>query len=117
MKHTSAKGYVIVFALLLGMAFLNMFLSLLDLGSYKTFCIVSVACVQAFLLATYFMHLRESPRLTWVFVFSSFFFLVVLIVFVVCDNVGRNTQQRPRAWEIPAAVTMPATPAAPHAAK
>ena len=115
MKETSVKSYVIVFAVLLGMAFLNMFLSLLDLGGYKTFTLVSVACVQAFLLATYFMHLRESPKLTWVFVFSSFFFLLVLIVFVVCDNIGRNAQQRPRPWEAAASVTLPAVPA--HAAK
>ena len=113
MKETSVKSYVIVFVVLLGMAILNMVLSVMDLGGYKTFTLVSVACVQAFLLAAYFMHLRESPRLTWVFVFSSFFFLLVLIVFVVCDNIGRNTQQRPKTWENPALVTLPA-PAQTH---
>ena len=112
MKTTSPKGYLIVFAILLGLAFLNIFIATADVGGWNGVLIMIVASIQAFMLAAIFMHLRESPKLIWIVVGSGFFFVATLAVFVLADNAGRASQQQPRSWELPATVTLPAAPAA-----
>jgi caa(3)-type oxidase subunit IV len=115
MKETHVKGYVITFAVLLGLAFVNIFVAEAAVGGFNTAIILGIACVQAFVLAAFFMHLRESPRFLWVVVFSGFFFVGVLALYVVTDSYGRATQLRPpQSWELPKNVAIPATTA--HAA-
>ena len=115
MKNTSPKGYALIFAILLGMAALNVFLSQINLDGWNATLILTVAFTQAFILAAYFMHLRESPRFTWVIVFSGFFFVAVLGTYVAADSYGRSKQQLPTTWELPQTVNLPAAPA--HAGK
>ena len=40
----------------------------------------------AMLVILYFMHVRWSSRLTWVFASSGFLFLVILLVFTLSDQ-------------------------------
>lgn len=116
MSETKTTGYFITFAILLGLAVVNYLVAKAGLGGTGTAIILSIACVQAFILAAVFMHLRESPRFLWVVVMSGFIFVGVLALYVVCDNKGRETMVRPpMTWELPEKVTMPADPAA-HAA-
>lgn len=112
MKTTSAKGYIIIFACLIGMAILNIVLSEIDLDGWNTTVALTIACTQAFLLGAFFMHLREAPRFMWVVVFSGIFFVGTLAVYVVADNYGRSKQVIPQTWELPEAVRMPAVPVA-----
>lgn len=116
MKETHVKGYAITFAVLLGLAFVNMFVAEAGINGLNTAIIMTIACVQAFILLAFFMHLREAARFLWIVVFSGFFFVAVLAVYVVADSYGRETQVRPpQSWENPKSVTMPAAPV--HAAK
>lgn len=104
MKETKLTGYFLTFALLLGMAFLNIFISQQNLGGMNTAVIFGIASVQAFILAAFFMHLRESPKFMWIIVISGFFFVGVLAVYVVADNHGRTTQPKIEPWELRATV-------------
>lgn len=111
MKETNTKSYVVIFAILIALLGLNFTLSQRDLGCWGPVVTVGISCVQAFLLAAYFMHLRESPKLNVVFALSGFFFLAILVAFVVTDNAGRarQLQQSPiSSWEQPDRVTLPA---------
>jgi caa(3)-type oxidase subunit IV len=113
MSETKTTGYFITFAVLLGLAFINYLVAKAGMGTTGTAIILSIASVQAFILAAIFMHLRESPRFIWVVVASGFVFVGVLAFYVVADNHGRATMVRPpQAWELPEKVTMPATPKA-----
>lgn len=111
MKETNAKSYVVIFAILIALLGLNFALSQRDLGCWGPVVTVGISCVQAFLLGAYFMHLRESPKLNWVFALSGVFFLAILVAFVVTDNAGRASQQIKSpvsSWELPENVTLPA---------
>lgn len=108
MKETSIKGYCINFAILLGLAVVNIFLANVDLHGWNTGITITIASVQAFILAAFFMHLRESTRFTWVIVFSGFFFVAVLAIYVVCDNLGRASQTQIMTWEQHDKITLPA---------
>jgi cytochrome c oxidase subunit IV len=111
MKETHLKGYFLTFAILLGLAFVNVFVSTANVGGFNTAIILTVASVQALVLMAFFMHLRESPKFIWVVVASGFVFVGVLALYVVADNHGRATMVRPpQAWELPEKVTMPALP-------
>ena len=110
MNETHFKGYFITFAILLGLAALNVFVSTADIGGFNTAIILTVASVQALILMAFFMHLRESPKFIWVVVASGFVFVGVLAFYVVADNHGRATMVRPpQTWELPEKVTLPAT--------
>ncbi len=113
MKTTGAKSYVIVFVFLIGLAVLNIVLAEENLRGWNTTVTLGIACAQAFLLGAFFMHLRDSPRFTWIIVFAGFFFVAILAVFLIADNYGRSSQPIPRAWETPG----PTGPAAEPAAK
>lgn len=109
MSETKSTGYFITFAILLGLAFVNYLVAKAGMGGTGTAIILSIASVQAFILAAIFMHLREAPKFIWVVVVSGFVFVGVLALYVVCDSIGRDTMVRPpRGWELPEKVTLPA---------
>ena len=72
----SIKGYLIVFfALLVGTLF-TVWASYIDLGHHWNIVLALViACVKAFLVAGYFMHLVTEKKLIYtVLAFTAFFF-------------------------------------------
>ena len=111
MKETNVKSYVVIFAILLALVGVNFALSQRDLGCWSTVITVGIPVVQALLLSAYFMHLRETPKLNWVFALSGVFFLLILVAFIVTDNAGRTRQlaNSPiQSWEQAERVTLPA---------
>jgi cytochrome c oxidase subunit 4 len=76
----SIKGYAVVFASLLALTLLTTGMAFIDLGGrLNTVVALTIAVVKALLVILYFMHVRYSDRLTWVFVAAGFFFLLILI--------------------------------------
>ena len=51
----------------------------LDLGRWNAIVALSIAVLKATLVVLYFMHVRYSSRLTWIFVGAGFFWLGILI--------------------------------------
>lgn len=51
---------------------------------------LSIAFVKGLLVVLYFIHLRDSPRLTWLVVAGTFVGLVILIVGFVEDYWSRS---------------------------
>ena len=79
-----------IFGLLLVLTAVTVGIAQVDLGDANTAVAVAVATVKALLVVLYFMHLRESPYLTWVFVGSSIIMLVVLFVLTFQDYGTRS---------------------------
>jgi len=75
------RVYYTVFGALLLLTGVTVGVSLVDLGPLST--------VVA-LVILYFMHVRYSPRLTWVFAAGGFFWLTILIVLTMGDVVSRG---------------------------
>ena len=85
----SVRGYMVIyFALLAGTA-LTVWASYIDLGHHWNIVLALViACVKAFLVAGYFMHLISEKKMIFsVLSFTAFFFagLMVLTLFSLHD--------------------------------
>lgn len=73
------KLYYGVFATLLALTGLTVAISFVDLGAFNTVAALSIAVIKGLLVLLYFMHLRWSSRLTWIFFAAGLFWLFLLI--------------------------------------
>ena len=94
MKSTppiSVKSYVWVFVALLLLTALTTAVAFVDLGgSLNVVAALAIAGGKAILVALYFMHLRHSSRLSWIFAGAGFFWLFILIVLTMSDALTRS---------------------------
>ena len=79
------KTYYTIFALLLGGTALTVWVSYLDLGPLNTVVAITIAVIKALLVVLYFMHVKYSSRLTWVFAAAGFLWLVLMIGLTMAD--------------------------------
>ncbi len=84
------KVYLAIFFSLMIFTALTVWVAFIDLGLLNTFVALTIACIKATLVVLYFMHVRYSSRLTWVFAASGFIWLVFLLVFLLGDSVSRG---------------------------
>jgi cytochrome c oxidase subunit 4 len=76
----SRKTYALVFLTLLVLTALTTAIAFVDLGGgWNNVVALTIAVGKALLVILYFMHVRYSDRLTWVFVGAGFFWLLILI--------------------------------------
>ena len=52
-----------------------------------------IAAAKAVLIILYFMHVRYSNRLTWVFSSAAFLWLTIMLVFCLADYFSRDWLQ------------------------
>src|SRR3981081_2324170 len=81
--------YVLVFlALMVGTA-VTVAASYVDLGIWNTPVAMLIAVTKASLVVLFFMHLKYSPRLLWVWVGAAVFFLAQLLMGTGADYLAR----------------------------
>jgi cytochrome c oxidase subunit IV len=61
----------------------------------NTIIALAIAVTKATLVILYFMHVRYSPRLTWVVVTAGFFWLAIMITLTLSDYMTRNSTALP----------------------
>jgi len=84
------KGtYLVVWLALLTLLALTVALSYIHLGWFNVVATVAIAAAKAVIIIMYFMHVRYSPRLVWVFVGAGFFWLAILFAFAFGDYYTR----------------------------
>jgi cytochrome c oxidase subunit 4 len=86
-------AYFAVFAALMVLTILTVWVSRIDLGALNTTVAMAIAVLKATVVILWFMHVIHSPRLTWIVVISSFVWLGVLFVLIFSDYLTR-------AWNI-----------------
>lgn len=87
----SVRVYTIVFLTLIALTLLTTAVAFVDLGGeLNSVAAISIAVCKAVLVILYFMHVRYSDRLTWVFAGAGFFWLVILITLTMSDALTRN---------------------------
>jgi cytochrome c oxidase subunit 4 len=96
MADSSAHGHVVprkvyfaVFATLMVLTAVTVFVAFRDLGPWNTVVAMGIAVTKATLVVLYFMHLRYSDRLTRIVIASGFFWFGILVVLALSDYISR----------------------------
>jgi cytochrome c oxidase subunit IV len=84
------RTYLTVFATLMALLVATVAGSFLPLGPLHLPVALLIAAAKAVLIILYFMHVRYSNRLTWVFSSAAFVWLVILLVFSLSDFFSRG---------------------------
>ena len=82
--------YYVIFGLLLLCTYLTVQVAFIDLGPFNTVVALGIACFKAIVVVLYFMHLKYSPRLTWLVVVGGLFWLGILFVHTFSDYLTRG---------------------------
>jgi cytochrome c oxidase subunit 4 len=88
--HPTIKTFVTVWASLLVLTALTVFVATLELGPFNAVVALSIATVKALLVLLFFMELRYSTALTKVAVIAAVFFLMLLLGLTLSDYMTRG---------------------------
>jgi cytochrome c oxidase subunit 4 len=73
------RTYYLIFLTLMVCTALTVWVAFLDLGAMNTVVALAIAVFKATLVVLFFMHVKYSPRLTWLVVIASLFWLALLL--------------------------------------
>ncbi|HWA95579.1 MAG TPA: cytochrome C oxidase subunit IV family protein [Terracidiphilus sp.] len=85
----SPKIYVAIFLSLLCLTGLTVAASYVEMYSFNVVVALAIAVVKAMLVVLFFMHVKYSPKLTKLTVFSGLFMFLVLIFMTLADYISR----------------------------
>ena len=86
----SPKIYYTIFIALTVLTVVTWSVAKLDLGKMNAVVAMTIAVIKATLVVLYFMHVRYSSRLTWVFVGAGFFWLAIMVALTLSDFMTRG---------------------------
>jgi cytochrome c oxidase subunit 4 len=87
----SVKLYAAIFGALLLLTLSTTGIAFVDLGGdLNAVVAVAIAIVKGLFVILFFMHVRYSSRLTWVFVGAGFFWLLILLTLTMTDPLARG---------------------------
>lgn len=92
------KTYVFVWALLLLLLAATVGAAYVHLGWLNPVVALSIAVVKAVVIVLYFMHVRYSSRLIWVFVLGSVLWLGIMFTYSFGDYLTRSYLPSPTIW-------------------
>ena len=95
--------YVGVFTALILLTGLTVGVAFFDLGGgglhfANALAAITIAVAKGLLVVLYFMHLRYSTRLIWIFAGAGVFWLLILIVLTLADYLSRGWFPTPGSW-------------------
>lgn len=82
--------YARIFAALLVLTGVTVFVAYQDLGAFNDVVALSIAVTKMTLVALFFMHAKYSTRLTKIVIVSGFAWLVLLLAFTLSDYLTRG---------------------------
>ncbi len=86
----SKPTYFIIWICLLVLLFLTWAVAEFDFGPWNIVAAMTIAVAKMLLVILFFMHVRYSSRLTWVFVAAGFFWLFIMITLTLGDYLTRG---------------------------
>jgi len=92
------RVYFVIFFALMILTATTVWVAFFDLGPVNDAVALGIASTKAMLVILYFMHLRYSSRLTWIFAAVGFFFLFILLAFTLSDVLTRDWIPVPGGW-------------------
>lgn len=85
----SIKVYFGIFFTLMMFTGLTVFAAFQNLGSYNAPIALIIATCKMLLVVLFFMHVKDSPRLTKTIVICGFFWLSILLTLTMTDFLTR----------------------------
>lgn len=79
-----------VFGALIALTIVTVAVAFFDFGPMNDVIALTIAVTKATLVVLYFMHVRWSGRLVWVFAAAGFLWLVILLSITFADFVSRD---------------------------
>ena len=89
-KASPARVYILNRVALLGLLALTIAASFLNLGVLNSIVAASISVVSTALILLFYMHVRRSKPLLWVFVGAGFFWLGIMFVLAFSDFLTRG---------------------------
>jgi cytochrome c oxidase subunit 4 len=93
-EHTphilSVGAYLAVWAALMVLLVITVAVSFLNLGLLGKVVAITIAAIKAGLIVTYFMHLRYSQSLVWVFAGLGFIWFIIMFSIMISDYLARG---------------------------
>src|SRR5215831_9369448 len=88
----SVRLYAVIFLALVALTLTTTGVAFIDLGGgFNVTVALTIAVVKALLVILFFMHVRYSDRLTWVFVGAGFFWLAIMMALTFGDFLTRGS--------------------------
>jgi cytochrome c oxidase subunit 4 len=84
------RVYYTIYAILMVCTYLTWQVAYFDLGAFNTVAALVIAVFKAVLVVLFFMHVRDSPRLTWAVIIGGVFWLVLLLALTMSDYLSRG---------------------------
>jgi len=85
----SLKTYAVIFLTLIVFTGLTVFAAFQDLGGFNAPVALIIATIKAILVILFFMHVKDSSRLTKITVTAAIFWLGLLLVLTMTDYLTR----------------------------
>jgi len=86
----SQKNYLFIWSALIALLVLTWGVANINLGVFNAVVALSIAVLKMLLVILYFMHVRFSTRLTWLFVAAGFIWLLIMIDLILSDYLTRG---------------------------
>jgi cytochrome c oxidase subunit 4 len=83
------KIYYLVFVTLLCLTLITVDVAFYNFGFLNIYLAMAIATLKALMVVLYFMHVRYSSRLTWIFVGAGVFWLLILFILTFADYITR----------------------------
>jgi cytochrome c oxidase subunit 4 len=96
-KIDSVATYVVIYVLLMALLVGTVVAANVDLGRWNTVVSLVIAAIKAILVILFFMHVRHSSKLTWIFAAAAFVWLGLLLALTMTDYASRNMAGNPVA--------------------
>ena len=84
------RTYVFVYLLLLLGVGATVGVAYVPLGAWNPLAALTIAFAKVTLIVLFFMHVRYSPKLTWIVVSAGLVWLSILLAFVYSDYATRD---------------------------
>ena len=84
------RVYFVIFFVLMILTATTVWVAFFDLGAVNDAVALGIATTKAMLVILYFMHVRYSSKLTWIFAATGFLFLIILLAFTLSDVLTRD---------------------------
>jgi len=85
----SRKVYVVIFLALMCFTGLTITAAFMNLGMFNAPIALFIATCKMLLVVLFFMHVKDSPRLTKTIVICGFFWLSILLTLTMTDFLTR----------------------------
>ena len=89
------KIYVLIWAALMLLLLLTWGIAQFNLGPFNVIAALTIAVTKMLLVILFFMHVRYSPRRTWIFVAAGFIWLLIMMYLTLGDYLTRKIVHGP----------------------